>query len=84
MKNIHFTTSYEGSLSEKILSVEVELAKYLTNLNYTRSPVRYISNPIGKCILQIQILLHYKIVVIFGSITNLGLNYYSYDSPWSF
>jgi len=36
----------EGSLSEKILSIEVELAKYLTNLNYTRSPVRYISNPI--------------------------------------
>ena len=54
-KNIHFTASFEGSLSEKILSIEVELAKYLTNLNYTRSPVRYISNPIGKCILQILV-----------------------------
>jgi len=33
-------------LSDKILSIEVELANYLCNLHYSSSPVKYISNPI--------------------------------------
>ncbi|XP_023328801.1 single-strand selective monofunctional uracil DNA glycosylase isoform X2 [Eurytemora carolleeae] len=77
LPSVLFRPFFTETIRDKVLKIEVKLAEYLMTLDYTRSPVKYLSNPLDHAELPHRIFLQ-KYLDGEKKIIFLGMN----PGPW--